>query len=305
MHHLSGKQITSYGPQAGLANAPVSSILVVASGNVFVGNENGGLTQLIGNKFASLDPAAVLGGVPVRALYEDGAGRLWIGTQGKGLACEKNGRVTVWDVKAGFPDNEISGILADYLGRLWINTRSGVLVLFSAAGNFTNGALPELEMVKEYEESSLGAVSRGWPQAVKSSDGHLWFAGPQSLNAFDPHDFHAATPLFPVELETILVNGQPLNFRNTFGVMGQPDAKNPLRLPSNMRTLEFSLHHPLAGCAGAGAISTSPGSFRQGLGGWGERTTGSVQWPAVRAIPVSRAGQKSGRHLGSGRLGDV
>lgn len=244
VHHLSGNQISSYGPQAGLANAPVSCILATDSGKIFVGNENGGLTQLVGKKFVTVDPAAVLSGVPVRALYEDGTGRLWIGTQGKGLACAKDGWLAVWDTKAGFSDNEVTGILADDLGRLWINTRIGVLVMFPASVNFTNGTLPELETVKEYEQSSLGVVSRGWPQAVKTSDGHLWFAGPHAVYSLDPHDFHAATSLFPVELESILVNGQPLNFRNTFGGMDQLDAKPPLRLPFNMRTLEFEFTKP-------------------------------------------------------------
>ncbi|HXA44264.1 MAG TPA: two-component regulator propeller domain-containing protein, partial [Candidatus Angelobacter sp.] len=244
VHHLSGNQMITYGPQAGLANAPVTCILAVGLGKVIVGNENGGLTELAGNEFVPLDSTGVLSGVPVRALYEDGAGRLWIGTQGKGLGCEDSGRVTVWDVKTGFLDNEVNGILADDLGRLWINTRSGVLVSSADSNNPANGTTPEFETVKAYEPSSLGVVSRGWPEAVKTSDGHLWFAGPEAVYALDPHDFHGATPLYPVELETILVNGQPLPFRTGSGPADAPDTTKLLRLPSNLRTLDFEFTTP-------------------------------------------------------------
>jgi len=249
VHHLSGNQIITYGPQAGLANAPVTCILTTGVGKVFVGNDNGGLTELAGNEFVSLDPAGVLSGVPVCALYEDGGGHLWIGTQGKGLGYADSGRVTVWDVKNGFLDNEVNGILADDLGRLWINTRSGVQVSSADLNNPTNGSprsgtAPKFETVKAFEPSSLGVANRGWPEAVKTTDGHLWFAGPHAVYALDPRDFHAATPLYPVELETIEVNGQPLPFRTASEPADLPDITKPVRLPSNMRTLDFEFTTP-------------------------------------------------------------
>ncbi len=252
VHHLSGNEMVTYGEQAGLENAAVSCILAAVSGKVYVGNKNGGLSALAGKTFVSLDPAGVLSGTPVCALHEDASGRLWIGTQGKGLGCEDHGHVTVWGLKTGFIDNEVNGILGDDLGRLWINTRSGVLVSQADANQATNenpvsGAAPELgaprfEMVKAYEPSSLGAASLGWPEAVKTGDGHLWFAGPEAVYALDPHDFHAATPLYPVELEAMVVNGQPMRFR---AARGPSDGlAKPLRLPSNLRTLDFEFTTP-------------------------------------------------------------
>jgi len=244
VHHISGREITSFKPEPSLSNSPVSSILAAVSGRVFVGAENGSLTKLEGRRFVPVDSASVLSGVPIRALYEDASSRLWIGTQGKGLACLTDGHITSWDTKAGFPDNEVNGIAADDLGRLWINTRRGIHVISTAMTNLTRGELPALETVREYEQSPLGIVSRGWPQAVKANDGHLYFAGPHAIFVLDPRDFHAGSPSFKVEMETILINGQPLKFRNAFGTVDANGLDKSLRVPSSLRTLEFEFTTP-------------------------------------------------------------
>lgn len=244
VHHLSEHGMEYFDQQSGLSNGPVSCILATTSGAVFVGTENGCLTKLAGRRFVSVDSSSVLNGVPIRALYEEAAGRLWIGTQGKGLACEMDGRITVWDSKTGFPDDEVNGVLADDLSRLWISTRRGIYVISPVTADLAKGALPELETAREYEPSAVEIVSRGWPQAVKAVDGHLWFAGPHAVYVLDPRDFHAASQSFQVELETIMINSQPLRFRNTFGAGDTLGLNKPLKLPSNLRTLEFEFTIP-------------------------------------------------------------
>jgi signal transduction histidine kinase len=107
-----------------------------------------------------------------------------------------------------------------------------------AAGNGETDTVPVLQLVSEYDRSSSGAFQRGWPQAVKSHDGHLWFAAPNGLCVVDPHDFHLTFQASDVEVGPILVNGQPISFANiseSAGV-GTPRA---LRFPSNLRSLEI------------------------------------------------------------------
>ncbi len=261
VHHLSERGIDTFEQQVGRSNAPVSCILATSSGNIFLGSESGLVARLVEEKFVLLNSTSVLEGAPVRALYEDGVGRLWIGTQGKGLACELDGRISVWDTKHGFPDNEINGIVADDLGRLWINTRSGIHIMSSDKAGMAKEILPELETVRKYERSSLEVVSRGWPQAVKASDGHLWFAGPHAVYVVDPHDFYAATNAFKVELENILINGQPLAFQNDFGALDIFDLKKPLQLPSNLRTLEIEFTTPCLDTPRTRAVPAPLGSF--------------------------------------------
>lgn len=244
VHRLSEHGMETFEPPTGAASAPVSCILATASGSVYVATDNGGLAKVAGRQLVSLDSESKLRGVPIRTLYEETADRLWIGTQGKGLACETDGHLVFWDSKTGFPDNEVNGIVVDDLNRLWVNTRGGIYVISPVAEALAKGALPESEIARAYEPSSLAVLSRGWPQAVKAGDGRLWFVGPHEIYVLDPRDFHAKSQSLQVELETIRVNGQPLIFRHAFGTASTAAPSVPLSLPSSLRTLEFEFTAP-------------------------------------------------------------
>lgn len=239
---ISEGHVQCFDRKTGLPGSPISCILSGLSGAVIVGTENGWLGQLTNGFFMSIDPGNTLAGAPIRALYEDAAGRLWIGTQGKGMAVLSNGHMVVRDDKSGFPDNEVYGILGDDDGRLWFQTRQGIHVLSPEAAAFRLDRPPGLQTVKRFERSSLVVTRRGWPQAVKGGDGRLWFAGPNGICVLDPHDFQSADAPFEVELENILVDGEPLAVQNRFGSVNR--LSRPLRLPANLRSLEIDFTTP-------------------------------------------------------------
>jgi signal transduction histidine kinase/streptogramin lyase len=244
VHRLTERGIESFGRESGLTGDPVCCILPGASGTLWVGTENGGLLRLEGRRFVSADLSSALAGAPVRALCEDARGRLWIGTQGRGLACRTDGQIEIWDVKSGFPDNEVNAIVADDSGELWICTRKGIHVMPLFPGRPAAGTLPALQLVYEYDRSSAAVFKRGWPQAVKGRDGRLWFATPAALCVLEPRDFHAAFTPLRVEVEGIMVNGEPLPFRSGAKGAGTGNPKQPLRFPSNLRTREVEFTVP-------------------------------------------------------------
>lgn len=244
---ISEGRIQHFDRKSGLSGAPISCILAAPSGAIFAGAEDGWVGRLTNGLFISIDASNTLAGTPVRALCEDTIGRLWIGTQGRGLAASAGGRTVVWDEKHGFPDNEVDGILCDDKGRLWVETRQGLHILSRESQALRSGQTPALQTVKNFELSSPAVTRRGWPRAVKSADGRLWFAGPNGICVLDPHDFQSTPPPFQVELENILVDSEPLTTQNHFGLMNHLVEGRPLELRSNLRSLEIDFTTPCLG----------------------------------------------------------
>jgi ligand-binding sensor domain-containing protein/signal transduction histidine kinase len=242
LHHITNLGIESFRHEP---PDPITCILMGSSGTVWIGTENGGLARLTGGRLAGADPSGVLARTPIRALWEDADGRLWIGTQGRGLACRSEGQITVWDAKAGFPDNEVNGIVADDSGKLWFNTPKGVYRMsLPVGGKHHADSLPALQLVSEYDHSSSAVSKQGWPQAVKSRDGRLWFVGANGLCVVDPRDFQTSFQPWQVELGPVLVNGRPLRVANASADADPGAPGKPLRFPASLRTLEIEFTVP-------------------------------------------------------------
>ena len=241
---ISEGRIQRFDREPGLSGAPISCILAAQSGTIFVGAEDGWVGRLTNGLFISITASNTLADAPIRALWEDTAGRLWIGTEGKGLAVSAGERLVVWDDKHGFPDNEVDGILSDDNGCLWIQTRQGLHILSRASEAFRTGRIPALQTVKHFEPSAPVVTRRGWPRAVKAADGRLCFAGPYGIYALDPHDFQSTPPPFQVELENILVDGEPLTAQNHFSLVKRLGEARQLKLRSNLRSLEIDFTTP-------------------------------------------------------------
>lgn len=241
---IANGSIQHFGRKSGLSGAPISCIFANASGTIIAGAENGWLGRLTNDLFLAIDSGNALAGTPIRALSEDGRGRLWIGTQGRGLAASAGGHMVVWDDKNGFPDKEVYGVLCDDNDRVWVQTRQGIHFLSPLKGPLEVGNLPALQTVKRFERSSPVGLRHGWPQAVKTGDGRLWFAGPNGICALDPHEFKSAPDPVQVELQNILVDGEPLAGHNHFGLGSLLRPGLPIRLSANLRSLEIDFDTP-------------------------------------------------------------
>jgi signal transduction histidine kinase len=138
----------------------------------------------------------------------------------------------------------VCGILCDDTGRLWVQTRQGIHVLSPAAGALDTGQLPALQTVKRFQHSPPVVARRGWSQAAKSGDGRLWFTGLNGICVLDPHDFQSAPAPFQVELENLLVDGEPMAAQNHFGLVNLLSPGRPIRLPANLRSLDIDFTTP-------------------------------------------------------------
>jgi ligand-binding sensor domain-containing protein/signal transduction histidine kinase len=242
LNRIAGGIIASYGTGSDLPDSPATAILAAHSGGVWIGFESGEVFREEHGAFRCAAESTVSVGKAVRALHEDGAGRLWFGTAGGRLGCVAGSRLLTWDLNPASADKSILGILGNEEGDLWLGTERSVYWLSQRDIQtwLSDTVSPRPQLVFKAESVSSAAPAYGWPRALKSPDGKLWFgmdSGAVTLDVRGPLEDSAPPPIL---IEEIAVNGQRL---------GQPQAKarNPaarvsapqVRLSSHLRSLEI------------------------------------------------------------------
>ena len=190
--------------------------------------------------FTTVLESSVLGGKAVRALHEDSAGRIWIGTAGGNLACVVTGRYLNWNLNLSTADDVILGILSDDDGDLWLGTSKGIYHATASDINIALSGTTPIRCQLVYDATSPAnnsATTYGWPGAMKSPDGKLWFGLANGVVTLDPKRLSADSSPLPLLIEEVVVNGSPLArpaVNQSFALV-----ERAVRLPSNLRSLEF------------------------------------------------------------------
>ena len=133
----------------------------------------------------------------VRALLADADGTLWLALYGGGLVRFRDGRARRWSTDDGLPDNSCSGLVDDERGALWVLCNRGVAVVereeLEGEGRLTPLLLGH--------ESGIGEGNAGWPVALRSAAGDLWFGtidGAARVRA-GAFPFHSRAPVSRIE----------------------------------------------------------------------------------------------------------
>jgi ligand-binding sensor domain-containing protein/signal transduction histidine kinase len=232
VHALKQGRLDTFGRKNGLSGAPISALCAGKSGNIWVGTSTGEIFHKMENDFHA-EPAAAVAGAEICALNEDTEARLWIGTAGRGLACLKNNQVANWDESTGFPDNDVMGVLADTNGVVWVATGKGIFRVENCWTGSAASKRPVARLILEGE--STGHESRGFPMALESGNGRLWFVMPGRVVALDPRKVELNSPPAPVYIKKVLANDVSLPLST-----GAPS----LRLPARLASLEIQFTAP-------------------------------------------------------------
>lgn len=239
---ISNGVLMAAGDTGGLSGKAISVLSPAHSGGVWLGSSDGTIVRVNRGQIRRLSSASVVSGKAIRALYEDTAERVWIGTENGHLECIAGDRFLNWDLPTGSPDRSILGIVVTGEGDLWISTASSI---YSAAQKDVCGWLSGQEsliprLIFRTNSLSDAGPAYGWPHALRSPDGTLWFAmnnGIVTINsATGPSD--SASP--PVLIENVSVNGNllsPVSIRETPTAVGS--SALPVRLPSDLLKLEI------------------------------------------------------------------
>ncbi len=256
------KVIGSYTERNGLNGPEVRALTVDAEGDLWAGTSRG-LYRRSGNRFIHI-PTASPGGIvslsagrsvrlfvstdlaafsylrdgqekvysldithPVVSSYIDVEHKeAWLGTNGSGLLHWKNGAVTHMRVKDGLFDNRIYGILRDDSGRFWIASSKGIFSIGqSEIEAFTEHKIHYVTSIP-FSTGQLRFECRSGvqPAACRTRDGRLWFSTTNGLVVLDPHKLAANRTPPPVEITSIIVNGQRRSAID--GIDLQPEERN-------------------------------------------------------------------------------
>lgn len=240
LNRITGDTITRFGTDAGLPEQPITAILPSRHEVLWLGYGDGGVVRGEAGQFKVILEPSVLGGKSVRAMHEDSAGRIWIGTAGGNLACVVTGRYLNWNLNLRTSDDSIMGILSDTDGELWLGTSRAI---YHATQTDIKAALAgqipiRCQLVFEADSAPNNiATSYGWPGAVKSSDGKLWFGMAGGVVTLDPRRLVVDLNPLPVLIEAVVVNGSSLPHPSARSATHH--AESVVRLAADLRSLEF------------------------------------------------------------------
>ena len=242
LNRIAESVVTNFGTSAGLPDRPITAILPAPHGVLWLGYGDGTVVRGEAGKFKTIIESAVLGGKAIRALHQDSAGRVWLGTLGGQLACIVTGRYLNWDLNLNPADAAILGILSDDDGDLWVGTGKAIYHVLPADVRAALAGQTPMRCQSVYEADAIPSVatSYGWPGALKSADGKLWFGMAGGVVTLDPRRLVVDLTPLPVLIESVLVNGvaQPRLSAEMTGTTTNRVEK-PVRLPSDLRSLEI------------------------------------------------------------------
>ena len=161
-----------YGPEQGLPQQQVSSILQTRDGYLWLATIDG-LVRFDGVKFTTFDTknTPALKQSYIWTLYEDKAGTLWIGTAGGGLTSYIDGKFTTYTIKDGLAHDRINSICESRDGSLWIGTIGGL-------SRFKNGKFTSYT-------TKDGLLSDNIKSLLEDKQGNLWIGTTGGLNVYN------------------------------------------------------------------------------------------------------------------------
>jgi ligand-binding sensor domain-containing protein/signal transduction histidine kinase len=235
LHRFADGKVTTFTSADGLPGWPITALLPAGDGGLWVGTENGTLLNEGGtfqNVTAELAPA--LRGKAILGLCEGPGKSLWIGSDGGGLGCLTENHGLVWDTRDGLLDNAVSGVVEDAEANIWLVVPQGLCRIASnavVAALAGRGALKP-KLLFETDAGPDRGMNPGWPRAVRSPEGRLWFATVNGLVGIDTHGWEADKPAPQVHVEAIYVN-------NKLWPPATAAAAGPVNFPAGLHSLEF------------------------------------------------------------------
>ena len=242
LNEIKNGRITCHGAESGLPEQPITAILPTQPGEVWLGFADGEIMRGDGSNFISVVDAPSMGGKAIHALQRDAAGRIWAGTAGGRLACIINHRLVKWDLNLGPADDSIDGILTDdNTGGLWLSTGRAIYRLVKAdiTAALADRANLRPQPIFETENAAGIVAGYGWPRAVKSATGKLWFGLDNGVVTLEPRWLLLDRTPPPVLIEEVAVNGHALPFDELKGLPPTNHVRAPVTLPPDLRSLDF------------------------------------------------------------------
>ena len=204
----SGASLEAVVPDKAIAALAEDRAGAIWAGSYF----GGGLYQVKGETVQHFGPAEGLKSSYVYTVFADEKSGVWIGSTA-GLSWFQNGTLRTVNSQQGLPSDQIFAIVNDSYGRVWVTTFAGIVSIDrKSLTEWAEGRRDRLNptVYRATDEMQIYAVGRMFPNAVRSSDGHLWFAYANGVAEVTPPPPGASHENdFPVLIEDVKIDGIP------------------------------------------------------------------------------------------------
>lgn len=239
-HLLAGGEVQQI-PWAALGHRDhVSTLVPDPQTGLWLGFHLGGIAYFTDGKIrTSYTTADGLAPGRVNELRFDQSGVLWAATDG-GLSRLKNGKFATLSGKNGLPCDAVHWVMEDDTRAVWLHTECGLVRIerseidaWATAIDKNKDAKPIIQAVFDNSDGVRITPDSTHlsPQVAKSTDGRLWFGGPDGLSLIDPSHLHFNKLPPPVHVVQIIAN------RTTYDATS--NSNHGLQLPPLIRDLEI------------------------------------------------------------------
>jgi signal transduction histidine kinase/ligand-binding sensor domain-containing protein len=196
--------------ETGVSDRFIATLAEDPTGAIWAGSTNGGgLYRIAGGNVQHFGRAEGLRSLNIYTIFVDRRGDLWIGSSG-GLSWFQDGRLRTVNSQQGLPADQVLAILEDSYDRLWFTGFFGIAAIEKKS--LTEWAAERHQRLNPsvYRSSDalqVWTVGRIFPNAVRSTDGHLWFSMADGLSEVTPLNPGASHgPKFPVVIEDVTID---------------------------------------------------------------------------------------------------
>ena len=177
--------------------------------------------------------------------FEDSRGFFWLCTKnGLNLLSRSNGAFRHFTVRDGLPSNSVHGIVEDKRRNLWISSKNGISRMeltnvkneSSFDFKFHNYDITDGLQGKEFNRSS----------ALCTSDGEIFFGGPDGLNAFYPDEIKSDSSVAKMIFRDLKIFNKSIDYGQKYNkrvLLEKPifnTEKIALKYVENSFTIEFT-----------------------------------------------------------------
>ena len=197
----------------------------------------GGLYRLDSGKVQHFGRDEGFRSTVIYSVYVDRQGELWIGSA-DGLSWFQDGAIRTVNSQQGLPADQVFAILDDSFNRIWLGGQIGITVIDKKSlSEWASGVRHKLEPVLYPFPRGVesGFSIQFFPNAARSTDGHLWFGGMGGLCEVMPSNPAVSqAPQFPVLIEDVTVDSV---LHSANGVIGMPPGTRSIEVRYTALTL--------------------------------------------------------------------
>ncbi|HEY5511028.1 MAG TPA: two-component regulator propeller domain-containing protein [Prolixibacteraceae bacterium] len=177
--------------------------------------------------------------------FEDSRGFFWICTKnGLNLLTRNNGAFRHFTIRDGLPSNSVHGIVEDKHRNLWISSKNGISRM--ELTNVRNESSFDFKFFNYDVTDGLQGKEFNRSSALCTSDGEIFFGGPDGLNAFYPDEIKSDSSVAKMIFRDFKIFNKSIDYGQKYNnrvLLEKPifnTEKIELKYIENSFTIEFT-----------------------------------------------------------------